>query len=852
VEPRALGFTTTRDLEPLLGVHAQSRALEAIHLGTDLYGPGYNIFCLGLTSTDRVETVKTALAQLQTRCTPAPDRCYVMRFRQPDAPRLLELPRGTVARFRRDLDDLVESLVKHLGLVFEEDRFAQRLRQINEHHQRKEREILGKLHDLARENGFAVAQVEGEEGARIDLLYRVQQQLVSMEELETAAKDAKAGVPPRFAETLEDGEALIPLLARLDLRRIRSAYGNLSAMLARSMVESRHLARSLHLQVQALEREESLVVVEGAVQELASRYQASRDVRAHVEEMKADVLEHLALFKRTVRTPPAEAGREAEGEEDSALPPGWADPHARYRAHVVLDNATRSECPVVVEMHPTPRNLFGSIVRVTDRLGRGLADHRSVMPGSLLAADGGYLVLDAAEVLVEPDTWRALKRVLLTGRLDLREAGLERGQTTGPLLSPDPIPVGVKVVMVGDEGTYDYLDSMDPDFRQVFKVRAEFDWLMDRSVDNVRKLGAHVQAVAQREQLGSFTASAVAALAEHAGRLAEQGGKMISRFDLLGDVARQAAFVAREAGDPNVQAVHVRRALAAADRRCSLGAERLAEAIHERRSIINTTGRRVGEINGLAVRSTLDHSFGYPVRITAVVSFGETGVINIEREVKLSGNIHDKGMLIVEGYLRERYGKQLDLGFSASIAFEQSYAEIDGDSASSTEVYALLSAFSGIPLEQGVAVTGSVNQVGEIQPIGSVNEKIEGFHDACVGLAGGTDRLPGHQGVIIPRSNVSDLMLRHDVVAACASGRFHVWAIDTVEQGIELLTGVAAGTADAHGAYAPGTVHHAVLRRLTELSTSDTRHHERPREPRPAAAPEPAEALRRRLRDRRR
>lgn len=826
VDPASLGFSQTDEIAPQEGVHAQERALEAIRVGLSVDAPGYNIFCVGLIGSTRMATVQKALAQLGPRACPAPDRCFVMDFRNPEAPRLLELPRGMARPFQRDVDELIDQLVKHLGLVFEEDRFAARIRAIRERHGAEEREILDRLHDAARDAGFVVVQTEGEEGHVIDLAYRLRTNQIAISDLERLVDDARAGVAPPMSEDESENESARETLAALDIKGVRAAYEDLAETLRRTMVEARRIARSLHREIGVLEREESLVVVDGAVREFAARYATVPGLRQHLDDLRIDVLDHLELFKRSAAAATPAARRAAdEGSDDEQDEPMGGDAHTRYRVNVVLDNEGRNPCPVVVESSPTARNLLGTIVSMVDSRGRPRVDHRSIRPGSLLEADGGWLLLDAADVLAEPDTWRTLKRVLLERRLDLRDAVGERGQPAGLVLRPQQVPLNVKVVMVGPHEAHDFMDGMDVDFKHVFKIRAEFDWIMDRKPENIRQVGACVQELVVAENLPPFTAEAVAALAEHAARLAEQQGKMVSQFDQIAEPARQAGAAARGVDAPFVDSSRVHLALEASERRCSLGAERVHEAIQDERIIIDTTGRVAGQINGLAVVSTIEHAFGYPVRITAVVSHGSSGVINVEREVRLSGSLHDKGMFILEGYLAHVYGRDFPLAFSASIALEQLYGGIEGDSASSAEIYALLSALSGLPLEQGIAVTGSVNQVGEIQPVGGINEKIEGFHDACAGMAGGPGALPGHQGVIMPRANVGDLMLRRDVVDSCRLGRFHVWAIASIDEGLEILTGLPAGSPGAKGRYAKGTVHCAVLERLRELSLS---HHGEP------------------------
>lgn len=815
LDPSRLGFESTAELEPLEAVGPDPRALEAFKLGAEITSTGYNVFCLGLEGEDRLSLVKRLLEGLQPACRPAKDRCFVYNFRRAAAPRLIELPAGQGRTFERDVQDLVEQLRKHLTLVFEEERFGRQVHEITNEHQQRERDLLARLREQAEAAGFAVAQVESEDGrVGVDVLFRLGPHLFAADDLERSVHEARQGINPQLEEDPEADAELTAALAQLDVEDIHRAHSGLEHQLQRSMREARRLARTAQRQVAQLERQESLVVVEGAVAELASRHSGHEDVSDWLNQLKANVLDHLGLFKPG----PGLEAESAEGQESPADPSllrSWADLRERFRVNLMHDSLEENGCPILVESIPSIRNLFGSLGRNDPRRA---ADHRSIRSGSLLAADGGYLILDAADLISEPAAWRALKRVLLTQRLDLREAIAERDRDGSPMLRPDPIPLTTKIVMVGDHEVYHYLHSMDPDFQHAFKVRAEFDWLVPRTLESVRRLGGQVRQLCESEDLPPFDAGAVAALAEHAARVGEEATRMASSFHLLADPCRQAALYARRAGGDVVRAEEVQRSLVDAERRCSLGSEHQRTAIREGRILISTGGAKVGEVNGLAVSSTIEHAFGYPVRITAVAAHGTAGLINIEREAKLSGTIHDKGMFIVQGYLNRRYGHAAPLTITASVAFEQLYGGIDGDSATAAEIYALLSSLSGVPLTSSIAVTGSVNQLGEVQPVGGVNEKIEGFFDACVGLAGGPERLPGDQGVLLPRANVGDLMLRPDVVEAVAAERFHVWAMERVDEGLELLTGRHAGELDETGVYPEGSLHAMVLDRLLELA----------------------------------
>jgi len=807
-----LGFTTTAEVQPLVAVPAQDRALEALRLAASVEAPGYNVFCVGLTGADRMEIVRRALCPLPPRQAPAPDRCYVANFRDPEAPRILQLPRGSARRFARDVEDLVDQLAKHLALVLEEPQFVARVRRVTEEHRRQERAMLSDLQERAHAAGFSVAEVEGAQGPRVDLLRRLGPHLLTMDQVETTAAEVAAGAMPSVAETHEEAELVRGAVAELDLDAVRRAHQELTELLGRMMRDARRLGRSHQKHVAGLELETGRGVGEGLGAELRARHADAPDIASWLADVQQDVLEHLSLFR-------SEAVDEGEAAQ---APEGLLLAHARYAVHVVRDNEGRSECPVVVETNPTPRNLFGTVTRAGGGPEGPMADHAGIRPGSLLDADGGWLVLDATEVVGTADSWARLKRALLHGTLDLRDASGDRPGDAPAPLRPEPIPVATKVVMLGDEDTYDTLDALDQDFRHVFRVRAEFDWLMPRGVEGCRLVAGFVRRLADAEGLLPFSADAVARVAEHAARLAEQPGQMVSRFDRIADAVRQSALAARRAGATTVERSHVSEALAVARRRCALGAERVREAIRDGRILIATSGTHVGQVNALAVRRTIEQAFGHPLRVTAVVSRGAAQtILSIEREVQMSGSLHDKGVFVAQGYLAHRYGRDLPLCFSASVGFEQLYGGIEGDSASSAIVYALLSALGRLPITQALAVTGSVNQFGEIQAVGGVNEKVEGFYDACVALAGSAEDLDGSQGVLIPAANAGELMLRTDVVEAVRAGRFHVRAIATIDEGMSILTGLPAGAAAAPGESERGTVHGEVVHELARLAAAE-------------------------------
>jgi len=490
------------------------------------------------------------------------------------------------------------------------------------------------------------------------------------------------------------------------------------------------------------------------------------------------------------------------------------DPFQPYEVNLIVDNSQRSSPPVIVEDYPTYRNIFGSIERVVDRSGVWRTDYSRIKTGSLVKANGGYLVINLRDAIIEPGVWQALKRALRSKKLEIQTFDpFYFFTTTG--LKPEPIELDVKVVVIADTLIYQLLLYYDEDLRKVFKVRADFDTAMDKTDQSIQQLAEFVKMATDEEKLRPLDRTAVAALVEQAVRMAGRQEKISTSFPAITDLIREADFWAGQENQPTVREEHIDKAIEARIYRSNLVEERIQEMINRGTLMIDVDGAVVGQVNGLAVYSLGDYLFGKPTRITASTSMGRAGVINIEREAEMSGNTHNKGVLILGGYLRQKYAQDKPLTMSASIAFEQSYSGVDGDSASSTEIYALLSSLSGVPIRQDIAVTGSVNQKGEVQAIGGVNQKIEGFFDCCRYLG-----LNGSQGVIIPASNVKDLMLRKDVVAAVKENQFRIYAVKTIDEGIEILTGKPAGQKRPDGSYPESTINFLVDRRLEDLAES--------------------------------
>jgi ATP-dependent Lon protease len=586
-----------------------------------------------------------------------------------------------------------------------------------------------------------------------------------------------------------------------EFEEMKKKQANLRAEIDQIFLELRDLQKGVQENIEKMDRLMFQKVATEHAAPIRKKYEGKK-IETFFNGILEDMTENLEIF-----TPQAQQGIPGM---PFLLPEG--DRFQPYTVNLIVDNADQTGPPVMVESHPTYRNLFGSIERVVDRSGMWRTDFSKVRAGSLVKANGGYLVLNLLDALMEPGVWPALKRSLKTKQMEIQTYDpFYLFTTTG--IKPEPIEMDVKVVLVSDPYVYHLLQAYDEDVGKIFKVRADFDNVMDKDETSINQFAQFIKTKKDEEELRPFDRSAVATLVEQAVRMAGRQEKISTRFPLLTDLVREADYWAGQEKVDVVQGTHVDKAIEARIFRSNMVEERIQEMIDRGTLMINVDGEVMGQVNGLAVYSLGDTMFGKPSRITASTSMGRAGIINIEREADMSGSIHNKGILILSGYLREKFAQDKPLTMSASIAFEQSYSGVDGDSASSTEIYALLSSLAGVPLKQYIAVTGSVNQRGEVQAIGGVNEKIEGFFDCCRSL-GPTDQ----QGVMIPEANVKDLMLRKDVVDAVAKGKFHVYAVKTIDEGIEILTGKKAGELKPDGSYPKGTVNALVNQKLAELA----------------------------------
>ncbi|MCX5801630.1 MAG: ATP-binding protein [Candidatus Eisenbacteria bacterium] len=779
-----LDFNSTKDVEPCTKIIGQERALKAVRLGLEIESAGFNIYVAGFVGTGRNSTIKRLLEELEKGETPPDDLCYVNNFKNPDVPTLITLPAGKGKVLRRDINLLIETLRRNVPLIFEDERYQENKKKLLESFKSKEKEILKALEKRVETDGFVLAQVQTGPFTRPEVLPVVGENAVSMETLEKYVEEGK--------------------YKQEDLDQKKVQYEHLSGDLEAAFKDVRKIEKQMKAELDNFDMVAVMPLVKDAIGELKQKYAKYPKLLVYVEEVQTDIIQNIDKFKPKV-------------EQPAMLAPFMpfqprTDEFLEYEVNVVVDNSEIKGRPVIIETTPTYRNLFGSIERVVGRFGEWKSDFTRIKAGSLMKANGGYLVLNALDVLTEPGAWNALKRTIRNRIIEMQpyDPFYLFGGTS---LKPEPVDFKLKVVMIGDAYLYSLLYAYDEDFRKTFKIKADFDTVMKRSKDTIYDYACFIAKVCRDEGLRHFDKSGVAAVAEYAVRLAGNQEKLTARFLQIADIVKEANYWASKDRGELVQGKHVERAIYEKIYRVKLIEEKIQELIERGILMIDIEGASVGQVNGLAVYDLGDHVFAKPSKITAQTSLGRAGIINIEREANLSGRTHDKGVLIMTGYVRAMYARKRPLTLSASLCFEQSYAGVEGDSASAAELFAFMSSLAEVPLRQDIAVTGSVNQKGEIQPIGGVNEKIEGFFDVCK-----ANELTGTQGVIIPERNVQELMLRNDVVQAAQEGKFHIYTMKKVEDGIAILTGMPAGERGKNGEYPKGTVNHLVDKKLLQMS----------------------------------
>ena len=774
-DPAQFSFETTRELEDLGQTIGQERAVGAVQFGMGIQRAGYNLFALGPSGTGKRTTISQFLHRKASGEPIPSDWCYVNNFEDNQRPTALRVPPGRGVELRKDVEELVEELKTAVPALFESEDYQTRRQQLQEEFQERQEEALNEIREKAKTRDIALIRTP------VGLAF-------------APIRDGEVVTPDEFQKLSEERR-----------EQVKEDVGELQDELQEAMRQARQWERKARDRMKELDREVAMLAVGHRIEELQQKYADLEGVVAYLQAIKDDVVESVDEFR---------SSGEAEGQSVFGVPMERLREAAfrRYQVNVVVDHSQSEGAPVIYEGHPTYNNLIGRIEHIA-QMGALVTDFNLIRSGSLHRANGGYLIVDARELLMQPYAWEGLKRVLRAQEVRIESLSQALSLVSTVSLEPEPIPLSVKIVLIGERLLYYLMNEYDPDFNELFKVEADFSDEMPRSPENDQLYARLVAAVARHEELRPFDRYAVARVIERSSRIAGDNRKLSTHLLSIADLLEEADYWAGQVGRDVVTAEDVERAIGERIARADRLRQRTQEHIARGMILLDTEGEKTGQVNGLSIISLGDYAFGRPSRITARTRLGKGNVVDIEREVELGGPIHSKGVLILSGFLGGHYASDYPLSLSASLVFEQSYAGIEGDSASLAELCALLSALADLPIRQSLAVTGSVNQHGEVQPIGGVNEKIEGFFDACSAKS-----LTGSQGVLIPAANGEHLMLREDVVEAVRRGDFHIYPVSTVDQGMELLTGRPAGQRDEAGAFPAGSVNERVEARLIELA----------------------------------
>ena len=771
-DPELTGCDSSQELTALESIVGQGRAIRAMQFGLGIQERGFNIFVSGIPGTGRTTAVRRYLEEVASTKPVPSDWCYVNNFQNPYVPNALSLPAGRAVDLQKSMDFLTRTVFQELRKVFESEEYARQKEETLSNFQQRKQQIIENVNREAVAEGFALQ----------------------------ATPMGIITVPTQNGKPMSEEEFL--QLSQQQRDELVQKQQKIQAALEASIRQTKSLDKEASDAVDKLDQEVARYSLKNWYEDMKEKFQDLPEVLEYIDSVQVDLLEQTDTFK-------------TDGQDETTMQgligAQKPSPVKKYAVNILVDNSKLKGAPVILETNPSHDNLLGRIEQEA-RFGALVTDYTLVRGGSLHRANGGYLVLPVEDVLRNPFAWEGLILALSNGRIIVRDITERFGFSTKSL-QPEPIPLNTKVVLIGRPDVFQLLLAYDSHFHELFKVKAEFDTSMSRTEAHIREYSGFAATLCKTENLKLLDSSAMARLVEHGSRLAEDQEKLTTRFSEISDVIREANYYAGLDGKDEIGSEHIRRAIEERFYRSNLIQERLQEMIGRGVIKIDIQGQQVGQINGLSVLSLGDISFGQPNRITVSLSLGREGVVNIEREAKLSGPIHTKGVLILSGFIANRYAQDKPLSLSARLVFEQSYAGIEGDSASSTELYAILSALSGLPVNQAIAVTGSVNQKGEVQAIGGVNEKIEGFFEIC--QASG---LTGDQGVLIPESNVVNLMLKESVVNAIRQGKFHIWPVRTIDEGIEVLTGMHAGVRLDDGSFEPGSVNALVNQRLRQMA----------------------------------
>lgn len=770
LDPDSLPFETTDEVADLEQIIGQDRAIDALHFGAGMASSGFNLFVLGPNGIGKHTVVQRFLEERAAAEAVPPDYCYLHNFEETNRPILLQLPAGAGKQLRDDMDDMVEELRTAIPATFESDEYQNRIHELQQEFNQRQEQAFQEIQEEAEGKDITLMQTPG--GFTF-----------------APVRDGEVLGPEEFQKLPED-----------ERRQVEADISELQEKLQWVLRQVPKWRKETQDKVDEINREMADFAVGHLIDGIKEKYPEHKGLHAHLDAIQQDVIDHVDHFRQQQQQQQAE-----ESDAYEAI-------LRRYRVNALVDNSQAEGAPVVYADLPTHQHLVGRVEHEAQQ-GALLTDFRLIRPGALHRANGGYLILDARKVLMQPFAWEGLKRALYAGEVRIESIQELYSLLATVSLEPEAMPLNVKVVLLGDRFLYYLLAEYEPDFRELFKVQADFEEELPRDEANNELYARLVGTLVRREELRPFHKAGVARVLEHASRLVSDSERLSLHSGDLADLLREADFWAGEAGRNKVGAADVQKAIDKQAYRAERVRDQMQEAIQRDILMIDTSGAKVGQINGLAVLDMGGFSFGRPQRITATARLGDGEVMNIERETEMSGPIHSKGVMILSSFLGARYARNRSLPLNASLTFEQSYGMIEGDSASTAELCALLSVLADTPLKQSLAVTGSVNQHGEVQAIGGVNEKIEGFYDICAERG-----LTGDQGVIIPRSNTAHLMLREDVRDAVAAGRFAIYPVTTVNEAVSLLTGLEAGEPDTAGRYPEGTLNRRVEDRLEELS----------------------------------
>ena len=771
-----LPFNNTSELEPYYGIIGQERAARAMNFGLNIRMKGYNLYLSGASGTGKTSYANSFVTNVAAALPTPDDWCYVYNFGKHGCPTAINLPAGQGKVFQKDMDDFIKVLKAELSKAFDSEDYEKEKTSIIKEFQDKRSELLEELSGSAEKHSFKVKTTN----AGIYFVPVIDGKVINEDEYGTLDEKIRHNLSEKSNEVQIETMDII--------RKIKE------------------VEKGAETKVEEWENKIALFAVGAHIIDLKEKYSKFEKISGYLEKVQEDILKNLDAF----------IGEETpENVQQLVIP--WlkkeaGSPADKYKVNLLVDNSALKGAPVIVDYNPTYYNLLGKI-EYENEFGAVTTDFTLVKAGLLHQANGGYIILQARDVLNNVQSWEALKRVLRTRHITIENIKEQMGLVAVSSLKPEPIPIDVKVILVGSAHIYQLLYELDDDFSKLFKVKVDFDDEMDRTEENILKLSRFVSSFCSREKTLHFDRGGIAKIVDYGSRLVEDQQKLTTRFNDLAEIMCEACTWAEMDGAPYAGAVHVKRAIAEKKHRSDKYDEKLLELIKDGTIMIDTGGEVIGQINGLSILDMGDYSFGKPSRITATTYMGESGIVNIEREVEMSGTSHSKGILILNGYIGQKYAQEMPLSLSASLCFEQLYSGVDGDSASSAELYAILSSLAEAPIKQNIAVTGSVNQRGEIQPIGGATRKIEGFFELCK-LRG----LDGSQGVIIPYQNVKNLVLEDEVINAVKEGKFHIYPVSTIDEGIEILTGIRAGVRKKAGTYQQGSINYKVYRKLERFA----------------------------------